>query len=159
MTLQDLFNNALWGVIQQGALASDSDATEGAMRCRYRMAIGRTTLACGIGQSLPAGINPTEGQCASEVLRHYEHYGDLELQCNTFAEAIIELPHDDGNLDSNDNDEPSSSPLVDHLQRCHDRAINLDQFRDNMRAFARQAGLLYDEACPAGWVPPFRRAA
>lgn len=154
MTLQDLFNNALWGVIQQGALASNPDSEDGEMRCRYRMEHSDgSMLACGIGQSLPADLDPTEGQSASEVLFYYKHSGEIACEFNTHKTAVIELPNDDdGGGDG------AQGKIVDHLQRCHDRAANLNQFRDNMRAFARQAGLLYDETCPEGWVAPFRRA-
>lgn len=135
LTLQQIFDRAVLGVVEQGAFAALPH--NGA--CRYRLKVGNKTLACGVGQLIkPENYDPfAEG-----------------VGVRTLRALVVGRPTSDDDfpfrlgaalaLSGVDVTDKQTVSLLANLQVAHDQAAqrdNMSMFITSARRIARRRGL------------------
>lgn len=126
LTLQQIFDKSVGGVIAQGQLSKEGE--DFAAYCRYRTPHpdGRT-LACGVGQLIPDNVyvESIEGWAVTTVGATASH----ERKAGETMRACLEA----GGIDTGN---AEVMRLLTEIQAAHDHAQTFDVFKANARAVA-----------------------
>jgi hypothetical protein len=126
LTLQQIFDKSVGGVIAQGALSNDGEGL--GSQCRYRtQSLDGKPLACGVGQVIPDNlyVEDIEGWAVTTVgsTLHHEHKASETMR------ACLE----GGGIDTGNK---RVMRLLTEIQAAHDNARSLDEFKANARKVA-----------------------